>query len=130
MKMTETHEAFGQRRRLPTLSTWFLLALSALWLMLGFRITGVVMLTLVILLLPTANRSSRPRALIGAWAAFVIAMTSPLDISLRQVPGSVRVVPYVMGLPNRALRERAARGDVVLGGCVVHGLEPKWVVVW
>jgi hypothetical protein len=41
---------------------------------------------------------------------------------------SARVVPVVFGMPGPELAARAARGEVVLGGCMVWGDErdPKW----
>jgi hypothetical protein len=36
----------------------------------------------------------------------------------------------VTGYPDKAVRDRAARGEVALGGCFVTGLEPKWVIIW
>lgn len=35
-----------------------------------------------------------------------------------------------MGLPTTETWERAKRYEVILGGCVVSGHEPKYVLVW
>ena len=66
----------------------------------------------------------------AALAVFLLATLSPLDVTFRNVDGPPRIVPYGMGLPTPATLERAKRGDVVLGGCIVFGFEPAWVVVW
>jgi hypothetical protein len=39
-----------------------------------------------------------------------------------------RVVRVTYGLPTEKTRERAARGEVVLGGCVVPA-DPEWAPV-
>jgi len=36
------------------------------------------------------------------------------------------VIPIVYGLPGPELQEKAKRGEVILGGCVVTGNEPHW----
>jgi hypothetical protein len=86
--------------------------------------------------------------LITAWALYLrygrttirpsfIALTiclaltfSPIDILPIPKSGRPRLVPLVMGLPTRETAERARRGEVILGGCVVSGLEPKYYLVW
>lgn len=86
--------------------------------------------------------------LIAAWVLFLkygrttirpslIAMTiwlpltfSPIDILPLPKGGRPRLVPLVMGLPNRQTAERAQRGEVILGGCIVSGFEPKYYLVW
>jgi hypothetical protein len=70
----------------------------------------------------------RPVIRSGVILAFLLL--SPVEVSVAKRSGPPGVVPLEVGLPEQALRERARRGDVVLGGCVVGGLEPRWVVVW
>jgi hypothetical protein len=40
--------------------------------------------------------------------------------------GSTEVVPIAYGLPGPELMERAERGEVALGGCLVSGNDPRW----
>ena len=86
--------------------------------------------------------------LTAAWVLFLkygrttirpslIAMTiwlpltfSPIDILPIPKGGRPRLVPLVMGLPTRETAERAQRGEVILGGCIVSGFEPKYYLVW
>ena len=86
--------------------------------------------------------------LIAAWVLFLkygrttirpslIALTiwlpltfSPIDILPIPKAGRPRLVPLVMGLPTRETAERAQRGEVILGGCIVSGFEPKYYLVW
>ncbi len=44
--------------------------------------------------------------------------------------GRPRVVPLIMGLPTKEIAERASRGEVVLGGCITSGKEPRYVLIW
>jgi hypothetical protein len=86
--------------------------------------------------------------LIAAWVLFfkygrtsirqcLIALTiwlpltfSPIDVLPIPKGGRPRLVPLVMGLPTRETAERAQRGEVILGGCIVSGFEPKYYFVW
>jgi len=54
----------------------------------------------------------------------------PFDITFRDVPGSPKLVPYIMGLPSEEAKLKESQGEIVLGGCIVSGFEPKWVLVW
>lgn len=40
--------------------------------------------------------------------------------------GTASPVPIVFGLPDGELEELADRGEVILGGCVVTGNDPRW----
>jgi hypothetical protein len=55
---------------------------------------------------------------------------SPVDILPIPKAGLPRLVPLVMGLPRPETVERAKRGEVILGGCIVTGFEPKYYLVW
>jgi hypothetical protein len=74
--------------------------------------------------------TSRTKLLRLAFVAFLIASFLPIDISLQNFPGSPRFVPLIMGLPRDEAIARAERGQVMLGGCILRGNEPKWVWVW
>jgi hypothetical protein len=67
--------------------------------------------------------------LIGGLVCVGLAL-SPLEVSLATRPGLPGIVPLVMGYPGPALRERARKGEVVLGGCMTSGFEPRWVIIW
>jgi hypothetical protein len=74
------------------------------------------------------NGSPRPLIVSGLIVAFLLV--SPVEVSSVQRSGPPGVVALEMGLPGPRLKERAKRGEVVLGGCIVGGLEPRWVVIW
>lgn len=59
------------------------------------------------------------------FVSFLIAVFLPIDVSLQNFPGPPRFVPLVMGLTTQS-----ANGEVMLGGCMVRGNEPRWVWVW
>jgi hypothetical protein len=62
--------------------------------------------------------------------AFLVAAFLPVDASLRNYPGPPRFVLLIMGSPTDEDVVREALGEVVLGGCIRRGNEPRWVWVW
>jgi hypothetical protein len=52
--------------------------------------------------------------------------TRALSTTIQSVGG----LPLVMGLPRPETVARAKRGEVILGGCVVSGFEPKYYLIW
>jgi hypothetical protein len=70
----------------------------------------------------------RPAAL--SWLLFALLSFSPIDVMPIHRRWPPRIVPLVMGLPRPETVQRAKRGEVVLGGCIVSGFEPKYYVVW
>jgi len=54
----------------------------------------------------------------------------PFDVSFIYLPGKPKVIPLIMGLPRKETVQRAQRGEVALGGCIVMGNEPRWILVW
>ena len=80
------------------------------------------------------RRRSAVVGLVLVW--FAVAM-SPLELSFYRLPGGPRIMQLAMGLfvVEEPKHELIASGfdqkhNVVYGGDVVGGLEPKWVVVW
>jgi len=65
-----------------------------------------------------------------AWTAWLALTFSPIDVLPFPKGGRPRFVPLVMGLPTPETAERAKRGEVVLGGCIASGFEPKYYLVW
>ena len=64
------------------------------------------------------------------FVAFLITAFVPVDITLRNYPGPPRLVPLIMGSPRDDDIAREERGEVFLGGCILRGNEPRWVLVW
>lgn len=76
-------------------------------------------------------KKSRVGLVAGVWALWLALSFSPVDIFPFRHGGPPRLVPLVMGLPTPQMAERATRGEIILGGCRVSGLEPKYYfVIW
>jgi hypothetical protein len=96
-----------------------------------FRFVCLPIIIIAIIINSIALFKKLPKAVwIAALVIVFVSMVFPVDISLRDMPGSPRFVPLVMGYPTPDQIARAERGEVLLGGCNVSGLEPKWVLVW
>lgn len=68
--------------------------------------------------------------LAGICLLIMVSSLSPVDIGFTNRPGPPHLAPLVMGLPDGELIERAERGEIVLGGCVIAGNLPKYILVW
>lgn len=55
---------------------------------------------------------------------------STIDVTLLNYPGPPRFVTVIMGTPRDNDIAMEARGEAVLGGCILRGNEPRWVLVW
>lgn len=64
------------------------------------------------------------------WALWLALTLSPIDVFPIPKFQTPRLVPLVMGLPRRETVERARHGEVILGGCIASGFEPKYYLVW
>ena len=92
-------------------------------------LTGIALLVFLGCLVAYVSEGRR-RAAVFAGIAFLGLAFSPIEVSLATRQGLPGIVPLTMGLPGPTLREKARRGEVVLGGCMTSGLEPWWVVIW
>jgi hypothetical protein len=63
-------------------------------------------------------------------AGFLICSLSPIDISFETRPGRPKLLPVYYAKPGADLLAREAKGEVLLGGCIMRGYDPLWVVVW
>jgi len=104
--------------------------LSGAFFVFGFapRITSVLILLALLASHVVHRIRPVPRIRRALWIAFIVATVFPVDVQVRGF-GSPRLVPLVMGLPGPELREKAARGEVILGGCMISGTEPKWILI-
>jgi hypothetical protein len=112
---------------------WFcggsLLLLSSLFWLLALRFASLPFLIASWALFVKFGRTDLRPAL-ATWAVWLALTFSPVDVF--PIPKGVppRLVPLVMGLPRPETIERAKRGEVVLGGCIVSDFEPKYYLVW
>ena len=108
--------------------TLFLVAIVLL--LSSFRLTAFVLLVALAVSYFHFLRSARTKWMRLIFVSFLIAVFLPIDVSLQNYPGPPRFVPLVMGLPLPQTWAQAERGDVMLGGCILRGNEPRWVWVW
>jgi len=94
------------------------------------RVTAAILLLTLFACYIRFLFTSKTTLLRFVFVAFLIAAFLPVDISFQNYPGPPRFVRLVMGLPGPELARRGQRGEVMLGGCMVRGTEPRWVLVW
>lgn len=123
MKITNTK--FFRLLICPTL---FILAI--LLLLSSYRLTALVLLIVLAISYFRFLRTSRTGVMRLIFVSFLIAVFLPIDIWPVNFPGPPRFVPLVMGLPSNVTASQIKNGDVILGGCIVRGNEPRWVWVW
>lgn len=106
--------------------------LLSCWLvsMESYRATARVIFLAVVACYIDFLITSKTKWLRLAVVAFLIAAFLPIDISLQNYPGPPRFVPLITGTPLEDDIAREERGEVMLGGCILYGNEPKWVWVW
>lgn len=108
------------------------LALSAFWAVFAlasFRWLPALICVAAIAIHSTRKFHCRAGSVVVVWFLFLTVCLSPADISFRSRRGPPKFVPLEMGLIV-GLSEEQERGDVVLGGCLATGYEPRWLLVW
>jgi len=123
MRITKTK--FFSRLFCPTV---FLFAIVLLFI--SFRLTAFVLLIALAISYFHFLRTSRTRLMRLIFVSFLVAVFLPIDVTLQNFPGPPRFVPLVMGLPTGEAFAKAKNGEMMLGGCIVRGNEPRWVWVW
>ena len=96
----------------------------------SFRATAGILLLALIVSYIHFLCTAKTKLMRLIFIAFLVAASLPVDVTLRSYPGPPRFVPLIMGSPTDEDGIREERGEVVLGGCIVRGNEPKWVWVW
>src|ERR1700728_5164681 len=111
-----------------TLLPCLLLLTRQIWLI-AFRFVSLPSLIAAWVFFLKFGRNRIHPALI-AWTVWLTLTFSPIDVMPIRRGGRPRLVPLVMGLPTRETVQRAKRCEVILGGCIVSGFEPKYYLVW
>jgi hypothetical protein len=106
-----------------------LFVLSSLFWFISFRFISFPFLIVMWALFVKFGRADLRPSLM-AWAVWLALTFSPIDVFPISRAGRPRLVPLVMGLPRPETVERAKRGEVILGGCIISGFEPKYYLVW
>jgi hypothetical protein len=108
---------------------FILLLLSSFFWFVAFRFASFPLLILTwVLFVKLGHADLRPSLVV--WAVWLVLTLSPIDIFPIPKAGRPRLIPLVMGLPRPETMERAKRGEVILGGCIVSGFEPKYYLIW
>ncbi len=105
-----------------------LLSSSFFWLLALRFLSLPFLIASWVLFVEVGDKDIRPS--LAIWAFWLALTFSPIDVLPIPRRGPPRLVPLVMGLPRRETVERAKRGEVILGGCIVTGFEPKYFFVW
>ncbi len=85
---------------------------------------------IALVMIACRERFRSEEACLLALAGFLFCSLLPVDVSFTTCPGLPKLLPVCYGKPGKELLDRAHRGEVVLGGCLVRGYDPLWVVVW
>jgi len=96
----------------------------------SYRATAAVLFLLLVISYIHFLFTAKSKWLRLILVAFVIAAFLPIDVTLKNYPGPPRFVPLIMGSPTDDDSAREARGEVVLGGCILRDNPPRWVLVW
>ena len=96
----------------------------------SYRATAAVLFLLLVISYIHFLFTAKSKWLRLILVAFVIAAFLPIDVTLKNYPGPPRFVPLIMGSPTVDDSAREARGEVVLGGCILRDNPPRWVLVW
>lgn len=122
--------ALTQTKLFKVLIGPLLLMLCLLVLGESYRATARVLLVVLIASYVHFLWTSKTRWMKLIFVAFLIAAFLPIDVSVKNYPGPPRFVPLIMGAPRDEDVAREERGEVVLGGCILRGNAPRWVMVW
>lgn len=107
-----------------------LLVSSLAVLQYSFRVSAAILLLVLIGCYIRFLFTSKTTLLRSVFVAFLITAFLPVDISFLNYPGPPRFVQLIMGMPGPEDFVQRERGEVMLGGCIMRGNAPKWVLVW
>jgi len=96
----------------------------------SYRATAAVLFLLLVISYIYFLFTAKSKWLRLILVAFVIAAFLPIDVTLKNYPGPPRFVRLIIGSPTDDDSAREARGEVVLGGCILRDNPPRWVLVW
>jgi hypothetical protein len=96
----------------------------------AFRWLGVFFVIASLVVIICRENLRCEEALLLTLAGFLFCSLLPVDVSFTTRAGLPKVLPVCYGKPGHELLDRARRGEVVLGGCMVRGYDPLWVIVW
>ena|SRR5687768_6530612 len=95
----------------------------------SYRFTALVLLVVLVVSYVRFLSTAKTRWMKVIFVGVLVAAFLPIDVWPVNVPGPPRFVPLIMGMPGPEESARAKRGDAILGGCLVSGNEPRWILV-
>jgi hypothetical protein len=99
-------------------------------LLFAFRWLGVLFAIVSLVIIACRENLRSEEALLLTLAGFLFCSLLPVDTSFTTRPGLPKLLPVCYGKPRYDTLARAQRGEVVLGGCIVRGYDPLWVIAW
>ena len=105
-------------------------ALAICAIIFAFRWLGVFFVIASLIVIACRESLRIEEAFMLVLAGFLFCSLLPVDVSFTTRAGLPKLLPVCYGKPGKKLLDRAHRGEVVLGGCMVRGYDPIWVVVW
>src|SRR5262245_24269376 len=105
-------------------------ALAIAAVLFAFRWLGVLFAMSGLVLIACRASLRTEEGLAFVLVGFLFCSLLPVDISFVVRPGFPKLLPICYGYPGKQLRYRAAKGEVLLGGCMRSGYDPVWVLVW
>jgi len=110
---------------------WILIALGFLFCLSPFRLLPDVFLVICLTFWYRKHHLRRAWFAASVLTLFLLMeFGMPFDVSVFYWPGRPRVVQLIMGRPKKEKIESAQRREVALGGCIVMGNEPRWILIW
>jgi len=110
--------------------TWFVTLALALVFHSRYRVVPDVFIVACIVASFARPRWRRLWLPVAALLGWLALHASPYDVSYLTRAGRPKFMRLQFGYPSHEAIEAANRGELVLGGCLVSGLEPRWIVVW
>lgn len=107
-----------------------LMILSIVWTFFVARQLVLILLVMIIVVYATITIHKKKKLLYMLWVILFLLPIIPIDIAFPNFSGPPRFVPYIVGLANYELQEKAKKGEVILGGCQGSLFPPEWVLVW
>jgi len=110
---------------------WLVVALAVAVLFTSYRTIPDLFVVIAIIVwfrVPRFRRAWFPGVVLVVFVALELLL--PFDVSMLNRPGGPSIRTLQMGMPSPALDARAEADGIELGGCVVRGNEPRWILVW
>ncbi len=122
---------YGQAQKaLQTLLFYLPLLAGLIWLIVTQRLLSSLLFLIILMVhRPRVGWRKGTLALV-LWGLFFASSMAPFDLTFISYPGPPRFVRLIAGLPTPQGYLLLRQHQAVWAGCMRHGNEPKWVLVW